>query len=246
VSWLRKAGLHLGLFAVASGFALILWIVVADWLILPGFVRRSQVRELPDVTERPLEEARRILEQEGFELVLDEEREDADVPAGNIVSQVPAAFSTVKKGRRIYVVVSKGAQRCLVPDVMESSQRQAEVRLRQSGLSLGTVEAVESHLVPRGVVLAQDPLPRTEVIRGSAVNITVSLGAGSPDRVVPDLVGEFLDDAQQILESRGLKIGRVKYEPSMVHLPDTVLRQVPEAGQIVEKGHKIDLVVATL
>lgn len=246
MSWLRRVGLHLGLFALASGFALILWVVVADWLILPGFVRRGQVREVPDVTERPLEEARRILERGGFKLVLDEEREDADVPAGSIVSQLPPAFSTVKKGRRIYVVVSKGAQRCLVPNVMESSRRQAEVKLRQSGLILGTEGTVESDLVPKGVVLGQDPSPGTEVSRGSAVNITLSLGAGGPNQVVPDLVGEFLDDAQQILKKRGLRVGRVQYELSMIHLPDTVLSQMPEAGQIVEKGHKIDLVVASL
>jgi serine/threonine-protein kinase len=186
------------------------------------------------------------LEREGLELVVDGEREDPDIPQGSIVSQMPPAYSTVKKARRIYVVVSKGAQMCRVPNVTDSSRRQAEVRLRQSGLRLGTVEAVESHLVPGGVVIAQDPLAGAEVTRGSAVDITMSLGSPGPERTVPDLVGEFMDDARAILQKRGLKVGRVKYEPSMVHLPDTVLKQVPEAGAVVEKGRRVDLVVATL
>ena len=244
--WYKKAGVHLLLFGLASAVTLSLGILAADWLILHWFVRRGEERELPDITERPIEEARQILEQEGFRLVVDGEREDAYVPEGGIISQMPPAYSTVKKGRRIYVVVSTGAQMCRVPDVTESSQRQAEVRLRESGLRLGLVEAVESHLVPRGVVIAQEPFPGVQVAKGSVVNITVSLGSGGPDRIVPELVGEFLDDAQEILESRGLKIGRVKYEPSMIHLPDTVLKQVPPAGEIVEKGAKMDLVVATL
>ena len=246
MSWYKTTAIHLVLLGLAAGVVLTVGVVAGDWLILPWFVQRGEVGELPDVTERPLEEARRILEEQGFELIVDGEREDAVIEEGSIISQIPAAYSTVKKGRRIYVVASTGVRMCRVPEVTESSRRQAEVILRQQGLRLGSAEGVESHLVPRGVVIAQDPAPGAEVARGSAVHIRVSMGSGGPDRVVPELVGEFLDDAQEMLESRGLGIGRVKYEPSMVHLPDTVLKQVPEAGAIVEKGRRVDLVVATL
>ena len=244
--WYKKVGMHVLLFGLASAITLSVGGIAADWFILPWFVKRGEVKELPDVTERPLEEARQILEQEGFELIVEGERMDTELPKGTIISQMPRAYSTVKKGRRIYVVVSKGSEVCRVPNVTERSQRQAEVMLRQNGLRLGLVEYAESYVVSRGAVIAQDPLPGIEVVKGSVVNITISRGTGGPERIVPDLVGEFLDDAQKILENRGLTIGRIKYEPSMIHLPDTILKQVPKAGEIVEKGHKVDLVMATL
>ena len=64
--------------------------------------------------------------------------------------------------------------RVVVPDVGGQALGDAKVVLVRSGLVVGTATGVETCL-SFGRVLAQDPLATTIVLRGSAVNLKVSV-----------------------------------------------------------------------
>ena len=96
----------------------------------------------------------------------------------------------------------------------------------------------------KGMVLAQDPLPGTKVKKYRKVYITVI--ANMPERVkMPNLVDLTLRQAIAMLETYGLKVGKLSYIPDIAE--NSVLKQNlngkalnPET--MVDKGSKIDLV----
>ena len=71
--------------------------------------------------------------------------------------------------------------------------------------------------------------------------LTVSRGSERAPISVPDLVGSREEDAVRNLKSAGFQLGEISYEED----PDTptgvVIEQNPEAGDILERGGKIDL-----
>ena len=64
-----------------------------------------------------------------------------------------------------------------------------------------------------------------------------------PQVSVPELVGLPLELAEEMIEDRGLEVGRITEETSEEE-PGTVLEQDPLANELVSEGSRIDLVVA--
>jgi beta-lactam-binding protein with PASTA domain len=98
---------------------------------------------------------------------------------------------------------------------------------------------------PKGMVLAQDPLPGTKVKKHRKIYITVI--ANMPEQVkMPNLIDLTLRQAIAMLETYGLKVGKLSYIPDIAE--NSVLKQnfngkpiYPDA--IINKGSKIDLVL---
>ncbi|WP_433451388.1 Stk1 family PASTA domain-containing Ser/Thr kinase [Streptomyces sp. CA-142005] len=93
---------------------------------------------------------------------------------------------------------------------------------------------------PKGNVCTQDPQPKTEVDKGSTVNLTVSTGA--PKVTVPDVRGIQFDQAQSQLTDKGFKVEKKTQVSSQT--PNVVIDQDPEGGTSKQKGTVITLTVA--
>jgi len=98
---------------------------------------------------------------------------------------------------------------------------------------------------PKGMVLAQDPLPGTKVKKKRKIYITVI--ANMPEQVkMPNLIDLTLRQSIAMLETYGLKVGKLSYIPDIAE--NSVLKQnymgkaiSPDA--LISKGSKIDLVL---
>ncbi|MCQ9211144.1 MULTISPECIES: Stk1 family PASTA domain-containing Ser/Thr kinase [unclassified Streptococcus] len=62
---------------------------------------------------------------------------------------------------------------------------------------------------------------------------------------VPDVSGQTLDVAREMLETAGLKVGKVREEPSSEVEEGKVIRTNPAAGTSKREGRTVDIVVAT-
>ncbi|NLV41497.1 MAG: PASTA domain-containing protein, partial [Candidatus Hydrogenedentes bacterium] len=129
------------------------------------------------------------------------------VPAGEIISQDPAAGAAAGAGDAVNVVISLGPEPVAVPNVVGLTQAAAEAALTGAGLTLGAVTESYSDTVPAGQVMSQTPAAGTEVLPNTAVDIEVSLG---PEPVaVPDVVGLTQAAAEAALTGAGLTLGAV-------------------------------------
>ena len=61
---------------------------------------------------------------------------------------------------------------------------------------------------------------------------------------IPVLVGESLDNARRTLADRQLQVGAVERKPKAGVARDTVLQEFPVAGERVNSGSKVDLIVS--
>ncbi|OPX21982.1 MAG: hypothetical protein B1H02_06755 [Candidatus Latescibacteria bacterium 4484_107] len=243
---MRKLIGHILAFVLATFIVLVFWAVVLNWIVMPRVTRQGQEIEVPDVTEQTVEEAENRLEKAGLMLVLEGAQNDPDVPPGHIVSQMPEAYSLVKKGRRIYAMVSKGGEQREMIEVSGGSVRQARLMLRQRGFEVGKVVEAPSYTVPKGVVIAQEPRPGESVEQGTLVTLVVSAGKKRIGIVMPDLVGKSVEEARQIVRETGLRLVEVTQRTSVEVLPNTVLEQAPRAGENIVGGEAVRVVVSKL
>ena len=68
----------------------------------------------------------------------------------------------------------------MVPNVVGDTQAAATTAITGAGLVVGTVTAAPSGTVPSGDVISESPVAGTSVAAGSAVNLVISSGGGSP------------------------------------------------------------------
>jgi len=204
---------------------------------------------VPEVKGKQLALARQILEDNKLRVNV-AETYDANVPAGQVVSQDPDVGKTVKSDRLVTIYVSKGGEAIDMPDLTGLAKSAAIERLQKLGLNLGSVYEKDSPSEP-GTVLSHDPTIGTKIIRGQVVDLIVSRGEQKVEEVqvtkkvtrVPDVENASLAIAEDGIIGRGLKVGSVTTQESN-QAEGTVITQYPAPDTEVELGSSVDLVVA--
>ena len=158
------------------------------------------------------------------------------VPPGNVISQNPVAGTNVPPGSAVNLLVSLGVA---VPNVVGSTQGNAQTAITSAGLTVGTVTTANSANVAVGKVISQNPAAGTNVALGSAVALVVSLGAR-----VPDVVGLTQGNAQTAITTAGLTVGTVTTANSANVAAGKVISQNPAAGTNAAPGSAVTMVVS--
>lgn len=130
--------------------------------------------EVPDLTDMTLEEVEAALEEAGLYINLVEEF--SDQPEGIILSQEPAAGERVNGSTYISVHVSKGAEKIYMRSVQLLSEAEARAEIEALGLTVGKVTKSYSDSVAEGKVISQSVAQDTEVAKGTAVDLVISMG----------------------------------------------------------------------
>lgn len=195
------------------------------------------LRLVPNVVNKPLEEARAALEEAG--LTVGEQQEDwsEEVPAQAVISQSEAPETKLKVGSAVNLVLSKGREPRATPDLANRTLDEAKAALDELAL---TVEVREAHSdsVEKGRVISQEPAAQTQLYRGDTVIVTISLG---PEMVqVPNVSGKSESEAVQILKDAGFAVD-VRRQLGGVFR--TAHSTDPASGASVPKGSTIVLIV---
>ena len=129
--------------------------------------------KIPILDSAKSDEAVRALKDLGFTNVTVERIPRADYTEDSVVTVEPAPGSLVSRDQAIRLYVSGGET--IVPDLTESSLKDAELTLEKLSLTIYPVltylETEESAL--HGMVAAQDPAPETHVVLNMPVMLTL-------------------------------------------------------------------------
>lgn len=221
---------------------LILFFLFND-LLMPWYVDASGVIVVPPVVGLKFDDAKKLLDSLGFAPMKGNTRLDREHPEGIVIIQNPIDGSKVKRGRRIYLTVSGGEFKVIVPDLRGNTVRDAKFQLEREGLKLGAVEYQYSDIFPANTVIEQKIPPGAKVKRDVYISIVESKGSVAEKICVPDVTGKTLAEAVKILTEIGLKLGNATYIPSSDLLPNTVVDQYPRVGEMVIAGQSIDLII---
>lgn len=167
-----------------------------------------------------------------------------------VIGQYPPAGTTVKERRKIYVTInSRYPPKVKMPDLIDSSLKNALLLLKSYGLELGKVTYM--HDLARNAVLNQmvngeEIEVGSPVSKGAKIDLFVGDGLGRITFTVPDLIGRSLEQVELFLFSHGLKVGSVIYVPKSDEENGIVIKQRPSAleGGKLRVGGEIDLWVA--
>ena len=163
------------------------------------------------------------------------------VPAGQVISQDPAAGSSVDIGSSVSYVVSQGVvPEVAVPAVRNQPEPQAITTLEDAGLLVGEKIEQFNENVAAGDAIKTDPAVDTEVPTGAAVSLYVS--KGSKLTTVPDVNRQPEADAIAAIETAGLTVGETK-RPTNGNIPaGDAVKTEPAAGAEVDlrlRGHAV-------
>ena len=207
-----------------------------------GFIGGKEVM-VPDVVGKPAETARSLLTNENLRVQITEAFNDR-VPAGYVISQQPQAGQIVKERRTIQIVLSRGLDVTAIPDLKGFQRREAEARIRSTGLKVGIVSEEYSATVPVDAIISQNPRPPGQVAKGILIDIVVSKGKSPQQITVPNFIGESMQSVLARIEALHLKVGKIRETSTSRFAPGMISAQAPPPGSSVYEGTTIDLEVA--
>jgi serine/threonine-protein kinase len=143
----------------------------------------------------------------------------------------------MNEGETIEVVVSEGAPKVKVPDVVDKDVKDATEILEGEKFKVETKE-VESAEEDPGTVLEQTPEGRSMAETGATVTLTVAKQA---KRDLPNVVDQQFEPAKNQLELLGFEVVRVDVDSDKP--ANQVVSQDPQPGKVA-KGSKVTLQVS--
>ncbi len=201
---------------------------------------------VPDLTGKTVVQAVNFMGD--YELYLKKvaEQFNEDYPDGTIIDQQPRQGMIVKEGKVIRVIVSSGGKVIFIPELIGKPLREATLILRQVGLLLGEITKTYSTRIKKDYVISQDPVPEEIANKGTMVNLVVSQGLSDEITVIvmPNLVGKNIRDIRKILKGTNIKIGKMRMISDNTVLEGNILRQNPEADEIISEDTEVNLLIA--
>ena len=185
--------------------------LVATYVLFAAASMRVALRarevQVPDFTNRTANEATVLATNLGLAMKVDDTRRpDPKIGAGRVVAQEPSAGATARRQRSVKVWLSAGQRAATMPLLIGETERTAQLRLTQDGLTLADLSEVRSQDFAADVIVAQTPPAKSPAGR---VALLVNRGERGASYVMPDLIGVNGDRAAEILRAHGFReIGR--------------------------------------
>jgi serine/threonine-protein kinase len=230
----------------AGKFVMLVGALVATYVLFAAASMRIALRArevtIPDLTNRTANDATALASDLGLTLRVDETRRpDPKIAAGRVLAQEPAAGSIARRQRSIRIWLSAGQRSATVPMLVGETERTAQLRLAQDGLTLTGIAEIRSPSFAPDVVIAQ--MPPAKSAAGN-VSLLVNRGDRGASYVMPDLIGVNGDRAAEILRARGFRVAVVGSNPYPGVAAGVVIRQGPQAGFQIGPGEPISLEVS--
>lgn len=134
----------------------------------------SRTVEVPDLRGKSLIEASNIARGKDLYIMVKGEDYDSYIPQGYIIRQDVPPGNTVKEGREIMVILSKGPAIKYIPDIVGQPIDTAEAILLENGIKIKKVIYVHSAEIPKNIVIAQRP--EASENGGDSFSVVVSAG----------------------------------------------------------------------
>jgi serine/threonine-protein kinase len=198
-----------------------------DNVAVPALVGQSQA------------DAKQLLTNSDLELGTVERKPCEEQPKGNVCSQNPEQGTDVKKKSTVDLVVSTGAPKVAVTNVIDKNIDEARQQLEDKGFKVETKQTESSQ--DEGTVLSQDPDPGTELEKGSTV--TLEVAKAEERATVPDVLGRSCDEAKAQMQNNDLEATCTDQPTNDPNQVDKVISTTPAANQTVDKGSKVTIVV---
>lgn len=233
-------------------FALVLVAVaVATVLLVTSFLggqnanrlEASQTR-VPPVINLSVDEAMDLLKTNELLGEVVERTYDDKTDEGLVMEQSIKSGTTVDKGTKVELKVSRGKNTLPIPDVTGSTQEEAAAALTNAGFTMGQNIFENSDDVEKGHIIRTEPRANERLEQGGRVNLVVSDGPEKRTSKVPVLIGADQSKAKDLLREAELSLGKIETRESS-YPSGIVIEQSIKAGEEVPSSTSINLVISS-
>lgn len=197
---------------------------------------------VPDLSKKTEDEAKAALKKLRLGVNVQTGTSD-DVPEGQVYDQSPAAGTKVDVHTQVTINISSGKEKFSLDDVTGMQYQQAQAQLENDGLVV-SLEFDYSDSVGSDKVISTSPKAGSQVAKGDTITITASKGKETKTTIVPNLLGQNIDDAIQMIKDAGLTYNGKSSDYSDSYSENQVMDQSISAGKTVDEGTTISLTVS--
>lgn len=232
---------------ILIAIAIIIGLVWASFILINIYTNHGKTELVPNLKGLSFQEAEMLLGNHNLKMKIIDSIYTKEAKLGSVLEQNPAPKSIVKPGRFVYLVVnSKTVRQVPLPQILETSLRQAEAMLNSVGLQVENISYSPSDykdLVLEVLYKGKPIKSGTKINEGSAIVLVVGNGFGGEKSAVPSLQGMNLNEARNALTAAAYNVGGVIYdeEPSGDDDEYFVYKQRPIAGDPISIGARIDI-----
>lgn len=188
---------------------------------------------VPSLTGKTEKEALEALNALSIGGVKSGEQPSADYPAGQIISQTPAAESSVEKNTTVYYVVSSGVTEVTVPEVAGLLLSDVQSACDKVGIKYNVKYTTNQNVEGNHVIYA-NPEAGSTVKAGDTIELWVSQPAdgdtsSTGTQTLKNYTGQSIIDAQSGLEAAGYTV-KITEQVSADIAAGTVISQDPIDG----------------
>jgi serine/threonine-protein kinase len=130
-----------------------------------------------------------------------------------------------------------------VPKLTGLTEEQARVSAEKVGFKIKVGSSRFDPNVPKDKVAEVQPQPGTEVKKGTL--LTLILSKGKQPVAIPEVKGKPVEEAKQLLQQKGLKVGDSDKQASITVPSGSVIKTRPAAGTEQSPDDPVTLVVST-
>ena len=211
-------------------------------LIFGGFKLLSIGKiSVPSLVGMNQSEANKSLESLGLDLEIIEEVFSEDIPKGRIIASKPGGGGKISPDEKVGLIISKGQERILVPQLKGLTPDVASAQLSTLGLTVGEINESFDMQIAAGYVISTDPKESSAVKRKAIVNLIVSKGIEQIS--LQSYVGKGGEQALSELTDIGFDVDAA-YKFSDSVFKGQVISQSPEKLESIGKGSKIELIIS--
>ena len=231
----------------------ITFLVVFIFLQLLSLItKHGEYLTVPGVTNMKTENAIKLLESKGFEVLIQDSVFVDSAARGIVLKQLPEPNSTVKVNRTVLLTVNRVTLPMVdMPSLQGKSLNYAIEILKRSHLQLGDTTFKPDFMM--GSVLEQTYKGNvitsgTKVTWGSRIDLVIGGGLADTRMIVPNLVGLTYGEAKLLLEQNGISTGALIPDPGITDtLGAFVYKQSPprftedKRPVYIQSGQLIDI-----
>lgn len=212
-------------------------------LITMRILNRVMVAEVPDITGKSVEAARGILRLKRLSLDITEFRFDTHVALNQIITQDPKPGQTVKNGRMVSVIVSRGVQTTKLPSLLGLSIHEASEQLSNKNLLIGQVTQWHTSTSIKNSILDQWPLAEQYIAQNSKIDLLISAGPHALRWIMPNFKGMPFNKVTTLIKFMGLNLQALKRINNNHYPANTVVEQKPVSGEQIESDQVVSLLI---
>ncbi len=171
------------------------------------------------------------------------EENSENITKDHVIRQTPYSGSVVKKGRDVFLILSKGSQQIFMPDLRGFPFDDARIILKNHELAIHVISHAYDETIPQNHIIVHVPKHKAQIQRDSGVDLLISLGPKPKTFMMDELVGLGVDDAIHVIEKKRVSIGKISSTHDESKPMNIVISQSPQYGyRIVEFGN-VDIVI---